>query len=294
MVQSTDSLQVRRSIGSYYRLTKPNIWYLLVFTAMGAMIAAGGLNISLRIATLVIVSVSFGSAAANTLTSYIDRDMDAIMERTKNRPIPSGEITPTRAFWFGLGLALLSIIMALAIHPLAAGLMMFGLFDNVVVYSVLLKRRSSWNIILGGFSGGAPALIGYTAVTGAITLEGILIASLVFVWIPAHIWSLSLRYKDDYSKVNVPMLPVVISLPNAIRVIALSSILLVVFSIALYFIGSFGLAYLATAVISGTFVLIKSVQLVAKPSEENAWNLFKISNPYLAILFVAMMIEAVI
>ena len=294
MVQSTDSLQVRRSIGSYYRLTKPNIWYLLVFTAMGAMIAAGGLDISLRIATLVIVSVSFGSAAANTLTSYIDRDMDAIMERTKNRPIPSGEITPTRAFWFGLGLALLSIIMALAIHPLAAGLMMFGLFDNVVVYSVLLKRRSSWNIILGGFSGGAPALIGYTAVTGAITLEGILIASLVFVWIPAHIWSLSLRYKDDYSKVNVPMLPVVISLPNAIRVIALSSILLVVFSIALYFIGSFGLAYLATAVISGTFVLIKSVQLVAKPSEENAWNLFKISNPYLAILFVAMMIEAVI
>ena len=299
MLQTIQIPRLRESLANYYTLTKPKIWYLLVFTSFGAMVAAGGLNVSPILALLVVGSVTLGSAGSNVLTSYLDRDMDAIMERTKHRPIPSGKIIPLRAFEFGLLLALLSIIGAVAIdlsigYPLVSIIMAVGIFDNVIVYSAILKRRTMWNIIIGGFSGAAPALIGYAAVTGTINLEAILISSLVFLWIPAHIWSLSLKYKADYAKVGVPMLPVVLSERTSIRIIAASSLVIVVFSLALYFVGSFGFLYLLTASVTGAAVLVLGLQLVAKPSEEKAWKFFKFTSPYLSLLFLAMIIEGVI
>ncbi|MEE8239459.1 MAG: heme o synthase [Nitrososphaerales archaeon] len=299
MLQTVQIPRLRASLANYYVLTKPKIWYLLVFTSFGAMIAAGGLSVSPILALLVVTSVTLGSAGSNVLTSYLDRDMDAIMERTKQRPIPTGKITPLRALEFGLLLAVLSITGAVVIdfsigYPLVSVIMALGMFDNIIVYSAILKRRTMWNIIAGGFSGAAPALIGYAAVTGTIDLKAILISSLVFVWIPAHIWSLSLKYKTDYAKVGVPMLPVVLSERTSIRIIATSSILIVAFSLALYFVGSFGLLYLFTASLTGAVVLVLGVQLVAKPSEEKAWRLFKFTSPYLALLFIAMIIEGVI
>ena len=300
MLQTIQIPQLRSSIANYYALTKPKIWYLLVFTAFGAMIAApqGGLNVPPILAVLVVGSVTMGSAGANVLTCYLDRDMDAIMERTKHRPIPAGKIAPYRALQFGLLLTTLSIAGALTIdsfigYPLVSVIMALGIFDNVIVYSAFLKRRTIWNIILGGFSGGAPALIGYAAVTGTINLEAILIFSLVFLWIPAHIWSLSLKYKADYAKVGVPMLPVVLSERTSIRIIAASSLLIVTFSLALYLVGGFGYLYLLTASLTGSAVVILGLQLVAKPSEEKAWKLFKFTSPYLTLLFLAMIVEGV-
>jgi len=281
------------SFANYYELTKPNIWYLLVFTALGAAIAAGGLKNPMAV-LLVIISTTLGSAGANTLTCYIDRDIDAIMQRTKHRPIPTGRITPAKALYFGLSISALSIALAWVLNPLSALLMFLGIADNVVVYSLLLKRRNPSNIILGGFSGGAPALIGYAGITNTISLEAVLVASLVMIWIPAHIWSLSLRFKDDYSKVKVPMLPVVTSNSTAIRIISLSSLLLVAFSVAPYVFGIFGLVYLVSAVILGIGVVYLSVKLLFVPTEEMAWTLFKFTSPYLAIIFVAMMVDAVL
>ena len=136
-----------------------------------------------------------------------------------------------------------------------------------------------------------PALIGYTAVSKIITIEGLLISALVFIWIPAHIWSLSLRFKEDYSEADIPMLPIIVSLKTSIRLIALSSIILIIFSLMIYQIG---IIYLIAAVISGGIVLVASIRLLLDPSQEKAWTLFKISSPYLAVLFVAMILDVII
>src|ERR671916_3118777 len=193
---------VSNQIKNYYELTKPKIWYLLVFTAFGAAVSASWLfDIPISLATWILLlgAVAAGSAAADTLTGYNDRDIDAIMERTKGRPIPSGRISPRNALVFGLILAGISLVCAWFINIWAFGLMAFGLFDNIIVYSKWLKRRSQSNIILGGFSGGAPALIGYIAVTTQNIEIGLVMAALVFLWIPTHIWSLALHFKRDYT-----------------------------------------------------------------------------------------------
>ena len=296
---------VKSVISDYYELTKPNVWWLLVFTAIGAMIRAGGnysntneFFIQSEIIILVILSVTCGTAGAEAISNYIDKDVDALMQRTKNRPIPSGRIKAINSLIFGIILASLAIIFSYMIDynnnstlPIVTFLMIFGLFDYLIVYSAYLKRRNLSNIILGGFSGAMPALIGYTAISKTIVLEGLLISALVFIWIPAHIWSLSLRFQDDYSKAGIPMLPTVVSLKTSIRLIALSSIILVIFSLMLYQIGTI---YLITAIITGIIILFSSLKLLLEPTKERAWKLFKISSPYLAVLFIAMILDVII
>lgn len=295
----------------YYELTKPKIWYLLVFTAFGAAVTASNIyhiEISLATWALMLGGVAAGSAAANTLTNYHDRDIDAIMERTKNRPIPSRRIfPPEKARNFGLILAVISLVCSFSIsftssfwNGIWAGIFMaFGLADNILVYSYLLKRKSRTNIVLGGFSGGAPAMIGYVAVTthGLWDL-GLVMAGLVFVWIPMHIWALTLHFKEDYNKVNVPMLTAVQSEKTSVRVIAGTTLMMVLFSIIPFFLTNNGEkivndVYLYTAIVSGAIMLILSIWVLTKPSEKASWTLFKFSSPYLAILFIALMIGSI-
>jgi protoheme IX farnesyltransferase len=287
----------------YYEVTKPKIWYLLVFTAIGAAFTASNLYhipISAVTWSLLIGSVIAGSAAANTLTNYNDRDIDAIMERTKDRPIPSRRIFPAeKALYFGLILAGISLVSSFAINMWAGIFMAFGLADNILIYSKLLKRRSRTNIVLGGFSGGAPAMIGYVAVTSTGLWDlGLVMAGLVFVWIPMHIWSLTLHVKDDYNKVNVPMLTAVESEKTSVRVIAGTTLMMVLFSILPFFMTGtsgkhlFHEVYLYTAIVSGAIMVALSAWLLVKPSEKASWTLFKFSSPYLAILFIALMIDS--
>ncbi len=286
---------VSNQIKNYYELTKPKIWYLLVFTAFGAAISASWLfDIPISLATWILLlgAVAAGSAAADTLTGYNDRDIDAVMERTKDRPIPSGRISPRNALIFGLALASISLIFSFLINVWAFLLMAFGLFDNIIVYSKWLKRTSQYNIIWGGFSGGAPALIGYVAVTFQHIEIGFVMAGLVFFWIPTHIWSLALHVKEDYKKANVPMLPVVSSETKSVRIIAVTTLMMVVFSVLPFFFNQFGLIYLATATIFGIVMLVLSIWLLVKPSEKASWLVFKFSSPYLAALFIAFMVDA--
>ena len=298
-------------VAVYYELTKPKIWYLLVFTAFGAALTASNIyNIPISIETwaLMLFSVAAGSAAANTLTNYHDKDIDAIMERTKDRPLPSKRIYPAvKARNFGLALAGISLVLAFAISfttTLEQGIwatvfIAFGLLNNVIVYSYVLKRNSRTNIILGGLCGGSPPMIGWVAVSMSdLWTMGLAMAGLVFIWIPMHIWALTLHFKEDYNKVDVPMLTAVQSEKTSARAIALSTVVMVLFSIAPFFITNengeemVGDVYLWTAIASGALMVGLSIWVTLKPMEKAAWTLFKFSSPYLAVLFIALMVDS--
>ena len=298
-------------VAVYYELTKPKIWYLLIFTAFGAALTASNIyNIEISPATwlLMLFSVASGSAAANTLTNYHDRDIDAIMERTKDRPLPSKRIFPAvKARNFGLVLAGISLVLAFGISftttleqgAWATAFIAFALVNNIIIYSYILKRNSRTNIILGGLCGGSPPLIGWVAVTMSdLWTMGLAMAGLVFIWIPMHIWALTLHFKDDYNKVNVPMLTAVQSEKTSARAIALSTVVMVLFSIAPFFITTqngeemVGAVYLWTAIASGGLMLGLSIWVMIKPMEKAAWTLFKFSSPYLAVLFIALMVDS--
>ncbi|MFQ5781976.1 MAG: heme o synthase [Nitrosopumilus sp.] len=297
-------------VAVYYELTKPKIWYLLVFTAFGAALTASniyGIDISPATWALMLFSVAAGSAAANTLTNYHDRDIDAIMERTKSRPLPSKRIYPAvKAKNFGLVLAGISLLLAFGISfttTLEQGIwattfIAFGLLNNVLVYSYILKRNSRTNIILGGLCGGAPPMIGWVSVSMSdLWTMGLAMAGLVFIWIPMHIWALTLHFKDDYNKVNVPMLTAVQSEKTSARAIAGSTVIMVLFSIAPFFLTTqngeemIGSVYLWTAIVSGALMIGLSIWVMVKPMEKASWTLFKFSSPYLAVLFIALMVD---
>jgi protoheme IX farnesyltransferase len=298
-------------VAVYYELTKPKIWYLLVFTAFGAALTASniyGIEISPATWLLMLFSVAAGSAAANTLTNYHDRDIDAIMERTKDRPLPSKRIYPAvKARNFGLVLAGISLVLAFGISftttleqgAWATAFIAFGLVNNILIYSYVLKRNSRTNIILGGLCGGSPPMIGWVAVSMSdLWTMGLAMAGLVFIWIPMHIWALTLHFKEDYNKVNVPMLTAVHSEKTSARAIAVSTVVMVLFSIAPFFITTqsgeemVGAVYLWTAIASGALMLGLSVWVIVKPMEKAAWTLFKFSSPYLAVLFIALMVDS--
>ena len=308
MQETTTKIKIK----TYYELTKPKIWYLLVFTAFGAAITASNVyNVEISIGTwiLMLAGVAAGSAAANTLTNYHDRDIDAIMDRTKERPIPSKRIFPAeKARDFGLVLAGISIACSFGImyttgfwNGIWCGVfMVFGLADNILIYSHVLKRKSQLHIILGGFSGGAPAMIGFAAVTLTGLWDfGLIIGGLVFIWIPMHIWALTLHFRDDYQKVNVPMLTAVLSEKTSARVIAGTTLMMVLFSVVPFFLvipetgePVMGEVYLYTAIASGALMVILSAWVVSKPTEKSSWVLFKFSSPYLAVLFIALMVDS--
>ena len=308
MQESTTKIRIK----TYYELTKPKIWYLLVFTAFGAAITASNVyNVEISLGTwaLMLAGVAAGSAAANTLTNYHDRDIDAIMDRTKERPIPSQRIFPAeKARDFGLVLAGISIACSFGImyttgfwNGIWCGIfMVFGLADNILIYSHMLKRKSQLNIILGGFSGGAPAMIGFAAVTLTGLWDfGLIIGGLVFIWIPMHIWALTLHFRDDYRKVDVPMLTAVLSEKTSARVIAGTTLMMVLFSVVPFFLvipetgePVMGEVYLYTAIASGVLMVILSAWVVSKPTEKSSWVLFKFSSPYLAVLFIALMVDS--
>ena len=280
---------------NYVEVTKPPIVLLLVFTSFATMIVAWSqtlISISPLLVIAAIASITAASAGCDTLTSYVDRDIDRVMHRTRARPIPSGRIKPSRALAWGLFLAAFGLAVAFLINPLSFVWIALGVLDNVVVYSLLLKRRSSLNIILGGISGGLPVMFGWSAVTNGISILPILLAALVVLWIPGHIWSLAIFTKDDYRRAHIPMLPVVTKLRTALRCIVSTVVLMIPFSLWIYFAGHFGLVYLAAAVLFGAWVLYINIKLFLHPNNEMAYKAFKVSSPYLFALFCAMIIDS--
>lgn len=297
------SLSLRERVQAYYEFTKPKIWYLLVFTSLSAtfvatrLLGTGGSPLRW---VVIGAAITMGCAGCNALTSYHDRDIDAVMLRTRHRPLPSGRIEPRQALIFGLALTGTSLALSAFLNLLSFTWMALGVFDNVVVYSLLLKRRSPLNILLGGFSGGLPVLFGWSAaipgLVGSVALLPVLMASLVFLWIPIHIWFLAVSYRSDYSAAGVPMLPVVIGTRPALRLVTLLSLIFLPFSLAIYLIGAphLGLAYALAAVVGGVANLVGSLYVLLNPTETNAWRMFKMSSPYLFLLFLGIVIDVAV
>jgi len=286
---------MRKTVRNYVEVTKPPIVSLLVFTSLATMIVAWRetlVPLSWVVVAVALVAITAASAGCDVLTSYIDRDIDAIMDRTKKRPIPSGRIKPNRALVWGLFLALAGMALAYWINALSFVWITLGVFDNVVVYSLLLKRRSRLNIILGGVSGGLPVMFGWSAVTNSYALLPVLLAGLVVLWIPGHIWSLAIFTRKDYERAHVPMLPVVTKLSTALRCIVSTIVLMIPFSLWIFFEGRFGLVYLVTAVLFGIWVLYVNFKLFLHPSDDLAYKAFKVSSPYLFTLFLALIIDS--
>lgn len=279
---------------AYVELTKPRSVFLLVFTALATMVVAQEVygHLAPLQFTAALLAVTLACAGANAVSCYIDRDLDAAMERTRRRPIPAGKINPpARALYWGLLLFTSSLLLGWLLNPVAFACLWAGMLGYVGVYSLWLKRRSSWNIILGGFSGGVPALFGWAAVSGKIDLLPLLMAALVVLWIPNHIWSLAFFYREDYARVKVPMLPVVCEARKALHCLLSTVVLMVIFSLLIYLTGSWGYIYLATSLLTGAVSLGLSLHVYIHPSPQNAWRLFKFSSPYLFVLFLSMMLD---
>jgi len=282
---------VRQLIGDYVTLTKPRVQLLLLLTTVATMEVAGSPSLGLILLTLLGGALSAGGAGA--VNHWYDRDIDIQMARTATRPIPAGRISPRAALTFGIILAALSFLeLSLTVNVLAALLALSGFLGYVFVYTLWLKRSTPQNIVIGGAAGAVPPLVGWAAVTGALDPAALYLFAIVFYWTPPHFWALSLLMKDEYAKVEIPMLPVVRGEGETRRQITLYSVLLVAITF-LPFAGRLfdGLYAIAAGLLGGVFLWL-AIRLQRKPERRAALRLYLYSLLYLALLFAAMVADA--
>ena len=286
------------AFSDYLALTKPKIVPLLLMAALGSSVVAAKSIPEPLVLIGVMIGGALASAGALALNSYLEMGMDAKMKRTMGRPLPSGRIVPaTHALLLGLGLVAMGVAVAAAtLNVLGTFFIVLGAFVYVPVYTLFLKPRTSWNIVLGGFAGSCAALAGWYAVTWNGAVEGWLLGALVFVWTPSHFWSLAVITEEDYSAVGIPMLPSVVGPEAASKYIVVNTLLLIPVSLALaFFFSGLGLyLFLAVAAVFGALLLWTNVKLLGTPTKANAWLAFKFSSPYLAVIFLVAMVAAVL
>jgi protoheme IX farnesyltransferase len=278
------------SLRDYVALTKPKIvWLLLLVALASAVIAARALPPIVTIVGLFLAGslTSLGSLALN---SYLEMDVDAKMKRTRNRPLPGQRIVqPKRALVFGLSLVALGLVISYyTLTPLATFFIGLGSLVYVQIYTVWLKPRTSWNIVLGGFAGSCCALAGWYAITAADPLIAWVLAALVFVWTPSHFWSLAVITEEDYSAAGIPMLPSVVGEKRAAKYIVVNTLLLIPTSLLfyLYLTGTGEVVYLVGAVMLDALLLATNIKLLVAPTKSNALLAFKASSPFLAVIFI--------
>jgi protoheme IX farnesyltransferase len=283
--------RTRQRLSDYTELTKPKVQSLLLLTTIATMYVAGDPSPLLVFYTCLGGYLSAGGAGA--VNHWFDRDIDAQMGRTANRPVPSGRVAPRAALAFGCALACLSLIeLSIAVNPLAAGLSFSGFLGYVFVYTVWLKRRTPQNIVIGGAAGAVPPLVGWAAVTGSVSGTAVILFFIVFFWTPPHFWALSLLMKDEYAKVGVPMLPVVRGEAETRRQILLYSVLLYAVTQLPFCAGGFGAIYLVASLTLGLGFIAGAVRLYRKADRRSALQLYLFSLAYLALLFCSMVADA--
>lgn len=271
-------------------LTKPKVQSLLLLTTVTTMLVAGSPSVWLILATCLGGYLSAGGAGA--VNHWYDRDIDAQMARTADRPVPAGRIAPRTALWFGLGLGAASVIwLTITTNPLAAALSFSGFLGYTVVYTFWLKRRTWQNIVWGGAAGAVPPLVGWAAVTGSLSGLSIYLFFIVFFWTPPHFWALSLLMKDEYAKVGVPMLPVARGEDETRRQILLYSVLLYAVTQLPFCAGGLGIIYLVASLALGVAFMVLATMLARNPSRAAALRLYLFSLLYLALLFCSMVAD---
>ena len=285
----------RTRLQGYVALTKPRIIELLLITTVPTMIVAeeGLPSVWLMVAT--VVGGTFSAGGANAINMYVDRDIDAVMKRTANRPLVTGVLTPRAALTFAIGLEVVAFAwLWFFVNLLSAVLAVAACLFYVFVYTLWLKRRSTSNIVIGGAAGAAPVLIGWSAVTDTLAWPPVVLFAIIFFWTPPHFWALAIRYKDDYAAADVPMLPSVASLRDtSIRILAYT---LLVWALTLVFapIAGVGWIYVASAVVLGAAFTALAVQLLRTGSSAVAMRLFTFSITYVTLLFGAMALDVLV
>ena len=276
-------------------ISKPRIVVLLVITAVTSMYAASklvGPELDTWGLIHIIIAGALASAGSSALNHYYDRDIDPLMKRTSTTPIPDGRIKPNQVLVYGLAVSVVSVVYgALALNYVSAFFIALGIFFYVIIYTVWLKRLNSSNIVIGGFAGSAAAMAGWSAATGSMDILGFLIGFLVFVWTPSHFWCLAMKMKDEYSEAKVPMLPVLIGMEKTSKYILINTLILLPYSLMLYAFGM-GIVYTIIAAAAGGLMLVYHYRLTKLPTSDFAWKAYKVTAPYLTIIFLAVALDA--
>ncbi|MFZ4515913.1 MAG: heme o synthase [Acidimicrobiia bacterium] len=282
-----------RTIVAYFRLTKPRVIELLLVTTVPAMVLAADGRPSPLLVIAVLIGGAMAAGGANTVNCFLERDRDQLMRRTHTRPLPAGDIDPRAALAFGLVLEAVAFAwLWWSANLLAASLAVGAMVFYVFVYTMWLKPRTPQNIVIGGAAGAVPALVGWAAVTGSLSWAAWIMFAIVFCWTPPHFWALAIRYREDYARAEIPMMPVVRGPRRAAMEGFVYSIIVVALSVALPAVSTLGAVYLVSACVLGAVFLVQAFRLIAHNDERRAMQFFTLSNMYLALLFVAIAVDA--
>jgi protoheme IX farnesyltransferase len=278
-------------VSDYLALLKPRVMSLVVFSGFAGLYAAPG-ELHPFLAAVAVLCIAVNAGAAGAINMWYERDIDALMERTRGRPLPRGKMAPQDALTFGVVLSLFSVmLMGMALNWTAAGLLALANGFYVFVYTIWLKRRTPQNIVIGGAAGAFPPMIGWAAVTGGVDLHSFMLFALIFVWTPPHFWALALYRQLDYAKARVPMLPVVAGRDATKRQILAYSLLLAPLGVVPALLGTAGLVYGAVAAVMGLCFLLLAVAVLRSDSDRPARQLFGFSILYLFVLFTLLIVD---
>ena len=288
-------LSLGATIGAYVALTKPRNISLLLITTVPAMILAAKGMPSLWLIFATVLGGTLAAGGANAINCYIDRDIDEIMHRTQGRPLPLGKIEPATALIFALVLEVAAFVLLLATSTLlAAVLAISATAFYVFIYTMWLKRSTDQNIVIGGAAGAVPVLVGWAAVTGTVALPALVLFAVVFVWTPPHFWALAIKYKDDYARAEVPMLPVVATMESTKTQMFWYAVILVPVSLLLFATGTVSWIYLGSALVLGALFVRQTWLLRHDDAPGAAMGVFKVSIYYLALIFIAVAADQLI
>ena len=280
---------------NYIKLTKPRIIPLLLITAIGGMLLGAKETPNITTILTVLIGGSLASGGASSINQYLEHDIDTKMSRTNDRPIATGTIKPINALIFGIVLNIISLFVFIIYTNLLSGLLAIGAtIFYVVIYTIILKRSTHQNIVIGGAAGAIPPIIGWTAVTGSIGIPALILFAIIFIWTPPHFWALSLILKDDYAAAKIPMLPVVHGIEKTKKEIYKYSILVFITTLTLIFAENIGMIYMIPTFVLGLFFIYLSWDLLKSEEIKKAKSLFYYSMLYLSIIFIAIMIDSLI
>jgi protoheme IX farnesyltransferase len=289
---TSSETSIRARVGDYVALTKPRIIELLLVTTVPTMVVAEGGMPPVGLIVATVLGGTLAAGGANAINMYVDRDIDKVMERTRNRPLASGRIEPRNALVFAISLEIVAFAFLWAtVNLLSAVLAVSACLFYVFVYTLWLKRTSKSNIVIGGAAGAAPVLIGWTAVTNSLDWAPVVLFAVIFYWTPPHFWALAIRYRDDYAAADVPMLPVVASLRTTAVRILLYTLLLWALTVLFAPVAGMGQFYLGAALLLGGIFTVYAVRLLRDATPKRAMRVFTWSISYITLLFGAMAVD---
>jgi len=281
-------------VRSFAEVIKPKQTMLLMVTCIVSYLVASGKVLHLSHFIITCTATTLAIAGTTALNMWLDSDIDALMSRTRERPVPSGRLSPKGCAIYGSTLFLLGFLLGFLVNVYLAIVLFLGLFFDIIIYTILLKRRSPYSIILGGFAGAMPALAGWVAVKGADVLGGLILATIVLLWIPAHIWYITMHYEDDYRNARIPMFPLVVGMEKASWAIVLSTVLMMFLIPSLYIVADLNPVYLVISMLITGYFLCRAIRFAKSPSREKAKVMYKLASMMLGIVYISLLIGSLL